>query len=77
MLEMQQATSCVWMLDLSIICCQSVNGICLISTLFSMKIFAFILLNIRKRLLGGVDHTKESTGAERCLIDQAFGLDFS
>ena len=79
MLEMLRATLCAWMLVPSPIFHQAVNGICLISTLFSRKILeVHFFEQFEKDFLGGrVDHEKESTGAKRCLIDQASEMDFS
>ena len=79
MFEMLRATLCVWMLGPNIIFYQAVNGICLISFLFSRKVFlVHFFEQFEKDFLGGrVDHETESTDAKRCLIEQAFEVDFS
>ena len=78
MLEMLRATLCAWMLVPSPIFHQAVNGICLISTLFSRNILeVHFFEQFEKDFWGRVDHETESTGAKRCLIEQAFEVDFS
>ena len=69
MFEMLRATLCVWMLGPNIIFYQAVNGICLISFLFSRKIFLVQFFEqFEKDFFGGESITKQNRRARSVVL---------
>ena len=67
MLEMLRATLCAWMLVPSPIFHQAVNGICLISTLFSRNILEVHFLNNSKKTFWGESRSRNRIDGREAL----------